>query len=183
MQPLSDFQVHIIEQIIKQQVTGNATLRAELLDHVCCQVESKMQLGTEFSEALRHSLSLFEEDEMKKINQTFLIHHFKKRIMTYSLTAILAAFAFFWSLPVASTEQALSPMVINQAPSVPPSLCEEPPSGLPLPSGYAKVVSGYGQRMHPVFKKRQLHRGCDFRAPADHSYRQNNESDNRHRTR
>jgi len=40
----------------------------------------------------------------------------------------------------------------------------DPPDISPL-KGKTKVTSGYGQRVHPVLKKKILHRGIDFKAP------------------
>ena len=40
---------------------------------------------------------------------------------------------------------------------------EDPPSIAPLKNG--RFTSGYGMRIHPVHKKKRMHRGIDFAAP------------------
>lgn len=39
------------------------------------------------------------------------------------------------------------------------------PAIMPLESGIQRLVSGYGMRMHPIYKTMRLHTGVDFTAP------------------
>jgi len=162
---LNEIQTAQVEQILKEQGIKNNGLQTELLDHICCQVEYRMENGMPFDRALTDSLGTFEEDEMKDI-QTSCLAIFKqkrfsimKKVSAASLITMFVICSAFW---------------LNQEPgpqATPPLDAEvtllamaEPPCTHPL-AGNPEVTSGFGMRMHPIKKVKKMHKGVDFKAP------------------
>ena len=161
---LNEHQIAHIEQVLREQGLKNAGLLAELLDHVCCQVEAKMASGLHFRQALSESIDTFQEDEMKDIQARCLaIFHKKnsimKKVSIAALITMLVVCSAYW-------------LTDEEAPSIAPPLAlenallalAEPPSISPL-AGDFEITSGFGPRMHPIKKVEKQHRGIDFKAP------------------
>lgn len=161
---LNENQTAHIDHILKEKGVRSKSLRTEILDHVCCQVEAQMTAGKDFEKALRESLDTFEEDEMKEIQASCLaIFHKKKysimkKVSIATLITLLVICSAFW--------------LIEEPHEVTPPLDAEttllaladPPSTHPL-AGKPEITSGFGMRMHPIKKVKKLHKGVDFRAP------------------
>lgn len=145
MTPLNEQQIFSIEKIIEEKGLDYGPLKEELLDHICCQVEMAMEDGQLFHQALRQSLDTFQEDEMKELQtQTLLLLNQNQNFMKKLSVAALLTFLFFASATWLSKA--------------------DPPTIAPL-KGDIKVTSGFGMRMHPIYKVKKQHRGTDFRAP------------------
>ena len=164
MNILNENQVAHIGQIIKEKGVKNAELRDELLDHVCCQVENRMDNGQPFRQALAASLDTFEEDEMKEIQARCLaVFHKKYSIMKkVSIAAFITMFVVcsaYW--PTDGERPETAPPLGAQATLL---ALADPPSTSPL-KGNPEVTSSFGMRMHPIHKVKKKHKGVDFKAP------------------
>ena len=166
MQYLNEQQLFSIEKILEEKGLDDGSLKEELLDHVCCQVESAMREGLLFHQALQQSLDTFQEDEIKDLQQHFSnISNQKKSIMMkVSLVAIsvllLVVIHFNHSLTLENEPITEKPLI----PSIAHVHFTDPPSTCPL-QGDCEVTSGYGMRMHPISKIKKLHKGIDLKAP------------------
>ncbi|MBI1224793.1 MAG: peptidoglycan DD-metalloendopeptidase family protein [Bacteroidetes bacterium] len=163
MRQLNELEIGQIEQTLRKNGVGDRTVRAELLDHVCCQVESKLAEGLNFQGALTASLQTFQVDEMKEIQASSLaVFHKKysvmKKLSFAALITMLLICSAYWlkdekpaaSQPVLKVQDALVSLF-------------EPPSRSPL-EGDAEITSGFGMRVHPIQKIKKQHNGIDFKA-------------------
>jgi len=78
MHNLSDLQVDIVNEKIKEQKLKPFAFSDELLDHVCCRIEQFMENGSSFESALKQTSYLYQRDEIKK----------STRISRFSLTTV-----------------------------------------------------------------------------------------------
>lgn len=72
MKPLEDFRVEVINDILLDLGVSYHSLREDLVDHVCCLVESKMESGESFQQALLSSFNQFEKKEFGSLQETTL---------------------------------------------------------------------------------------------------------------
>lgn len=175
-------QVECIGNLLLKEGLNYGPVKEELLDHLCCQVEFEMQKGSSFEKATQKAFQAFKEDEFKEIQQQILKpkSSFMRKILTL-LVLILIGFFFLWPDSSKSTadkmeeealEQELPPKIIkdhypqmqqNSSPRL--AKLNEPPSIYPTDKTF-EVSSGYGIRLHPVFKANKFHKGVDIKAPA-----------------
>ena len=142
---LSNQQVLYLEEFLSSKGLEYAPLQEELLDHICCMVESKMVEGKSFQIASKEVFDVFGKDEIKELqNQTILFLNQKtltmKKASFLVLGLLLTTFTVIWAFNA------------------------DPPSNNPLGKDY-EITSPFGMRMHPVFKEKKMHLGVDFRAP------------------
>lgn len=163
MRELSKLEIGQIDEKLKALGVGDVQLRSELLDHVCCQVEAKIAAEQPFEEALNASLSTFQVDEMKEIQASCLaVFHKKYSIMQKlafaALITMLVVCAAYWHGDEKPLENAPILEVQNSIMAM-----FDPPSRSPL-EGEAEISSGFGMRIHPVYKVKKKHEGIDFKA-------------------
>lgn len=72
MKPLEDYRVEVINDIILDFGVSYRSLREDLVDHVCCLVETKMESGQNFEQALLSSFDQFEQKEFGSLQETTL---------------------------------------------------------------------------------------------------------------
>lgn len=179
---LDEEQVFLIEKKLKELELNYTPLQNEILDHICCMTESRMQNGETFEQATQMIFEIIGKDELKELQQqTISLTHQKSSRMKkfiFGLTACLLAisiFSFYSNLEqqsksITNSIQPPSPQEVmthenqNGKPVVLFASVEEPPSIQPL-NGDFKINSGFGKRYHPVFKKEKFHKGIDFKAP------------------
>ena len=187
---LNEEQVNFIEKKLQANGLDYAPLFGELLDHVCCMTEERMQAGEKFEEATKAIFDIFGKDELKKLQaQTIFFTHQKSRRMKNIFFGAAAAVLFFITIfflkphesetsPIATTTAPT--LRINQKafvhqenedlliPSIQPKTLlvksHQAPNIKPIDKKY-EVQSHYGKRYHPIFKKEKFHQGIDFRAP------------------
>ena len=145
MTELNEQQITFISEYLEQHLFKFIPLREELLDHLCCMIEAKMDQGLSFHQATEQVLELYSESTLQKIEkQTIQSHQNSNKIMTkFSLAmicTIMMTFTTIFGLPY------------------------DPPSGSPIGGDY-HITSHFGMRMHPIQKKKKMHQGIDFRAP------------------
>lgn len=146
-------------------------LSTELLDHLCCAVEHRMQHGSSFEEAMAETLRSWPLRQLKDLHHS-ITYTTKTKPMIIRLSAaaaLLAGLAFLSPLPW--PEAAKAPLAYAPAPlhldALPPvNFVFDPPTASPIAGVEMKDIlsSGFGMRMHPLLKKKMHHRGIDLKA-------------------
>ena len=82
MAELTDREIEILNKEINQQGLTYTQLQKELLDHLCCDIEAKMNEGLEFLKAFEEVRHHIENNRIQKIQEeTLLLINQKYRIM------------------------------------------------------------------------------------------------------
>lgn len=126
----------------------------EILDHLCCDIESTMEQGRGFAEAFALCRERWNESEVQKIHSSTQSTSIMVKLLTVVLISV-GAFSFL-SLPLAEEEPHCPTEEIVRL---------EPPTVCPLSAGY-KLTASYGEMRHPITNAKRLHRGIDLKAPA-----------------
>ncbi len=145
-------------------------LSSELLDHLCCAIEQRMNDGLAFEAALTATLRSWPIRQLRDLHHSIrYITKIKPMIIRLAAAAaLLAGLVFLSPLPwpeAASTPVASAPLPYAVL-AAPASFTFVPPTASPIAGVDMEdiLTSGYGMRMHPVLKKRMLHRGIDLKA-------------------
>ncbi|UXX79937.1 M23 family metallopeptidase [Reichenbachiella carrageenanivorans] len=144
MKTLSKTQYLYISNDLKSKGLSKG-FRVELLDHICCLVESDMNNGADFSSAYAQALEVFGNEGFEELKQTSAIVK-KQRWHTVNRILIsgIAACVFMMVFGVDA---------------------QEPPTISPL-DHYKRITSNFGERYNPMKGKRDFHKGIDFAAPS-----------------
>lgn len=82
MAELTDRELRILSREIDKQGLTYTQLQKELLDHLCCDIEAKMDEGLEFLKAFEEVRKRLEGDRIQQIQEeTLLLIHQKYRMM------------------------------------------------------------------------------------------------------
>ena len=82
MAELSDREIEILNREIDKQGLTYTQLQKELLDHLCCDIEAKMDEGLEFLKAFEEVQSRLENNRIQEIQEeTLLLINQKYRVM------------------------------------------------------------------------------------------------------
>ena len=143
---LNDQQIGYIEARLHEAGVHSEGLRAELLDHICCAVETKMQQGAQFNQAVQYTFEAFGDKGLQNIQSKVTTNRQWKQIIPYVAIGLLlfisiAALYYHLSIPT-----------------------QHPPSIAPIHSKFA-ISSPYGLRMHPVYGLEKMHQGIDIKVP------------------
>ena len=192
---LSEVQIFFIENKLTELGLAYLPLKEEYLDHICCQVENELVAGQTFQQATHVVFEVITKDELKKLQQqTIFFTNQKSRrmknVMSVFTLSIVLMTGFFFFLKKEKELSAIQPPAPDEMMTLQDDLfskeknattCKEhfhheknetnpsipvhdPPSIAPL-KGNHEVTSNFGMRLHPLKKKRQFHRGMDFKAP------------------
>lgn len=82
---LSTEQLDLIRQQVDQYKITIPTLRDDLLDHLCCCVERKLDEGKTFPESLHESVVELAPDGLHRLEQETLFFTMYKRSVTQAL--------------------------------------------------------------------------------------------------
>ncbi|MFT6707214.1 MAG: murein DD-endopeptidase MepM/ murein hydrolase activator NlpD [Flavobacteriales bacterium] len=175
MVELNEEQIELVAEQLTEQGLNYVPLETELLDHVCCMIEEQMQNGKLYEEASKTVFEFFGKDELKNLQeQTISLTNKKSSFMKNLVLAILAFLLIPSSLVFYSNserhhfENAIQAPSPQEMLSMQDHLAEtdiaDPPSIKPL-KDHDKINSGFGDRFHPIFKKKVFHKGIDFKAP------------------
>ena len=154
---LNEDQISYIAKILEEQGLKNDSFREELLDHLCCQIEHSMNKGTLFQQAIDNSISAFQEDEMAELQKR--ISKSSNPIQSTMIKVSLVAISAFFTLLIITDSDHPNdeiPMMDHSAIVDLHEVLIDPPTISPL-KGERKITSGFGMRMHPVFKERKKH--------------------------
>ncbi|MEL6831492.1 MAG: M23 family metallopeptidase [Bacteroidota bacterium] len=155
---LIEQQVKAVETFLQGLGPLQGEKREELLDHLCCDIEQAMRQGQGFEEAFDQCQGRWNENEVKKIHSSTR----NTSIMVKLLTVVILGLGSitFLSLPLTEEQKALEiPMEESGC------LLLEPPGQSPLAEEH-DVTSAFGMRLHPMTKRRLMHRGLDWAAPS-----------------
>ncbi|MTB50555.1 M23 family metallopeptidase [Lewinella sp. W8] len=151
-----------------------APLREELLDHLCCAIEERMERGQDFETALPDCLHSWPIRHLKKLQTNILITtKLKPMLVRFTATAAAMAGLVFlspFSLPPdAPMERDEVSFLLENEYLLEEAFVFEPPTGSPIPGVDLKnpdktLTSTFGMRMHPIFKQKRLHTGIDLKA-------------------
>jgi len=172
---LTDNQLELVCQKIKEKGLTFQPLEEELIDHYACLIEQEMLKGQSFDNAFKTILNKGVTSDISAIqNETKFLLTYKSRIMKkigWSTCILLIAACIIFSINWEDKATVEKEYVENN--SIPESISnskavlvalEEPPSRSPLDNA-SNITSSFGMRIHPIYKKEKLHRGIDFRAP------------------
>lgn len=105
MPDLSDLQVEIIHQQIKEQSIKTFAFSDELLDYVCCRAEKLMAEGMTFEEAQSKLSHLYRKKQIKKINRNFqVIFNISNFLNTFIIYASLLLYLCSWALQIGQSD-------------------------------------------------------------------------------
>lgn len=159
---LDNEQIQEVAIYLQQFRQLKSAQKDELLDHLCCDIETTMGDGLSFQEAFVCCRERWNENEVKKIHSST-----QKRFTMVKLIGIvligLSTFTFFSNPFTEKQEESISTVEHEHLTSF-IAQALEPPSFCPLSDGY-ELTSDYGQRIHPISKRKVLHRGVDWKAP------------------
>jgi len=140
---LSEQQFLFVQNRLNESPLHDATLKEELLDHLCCDIETQLAMGIPFHTACQTTFDTFQEDEMQDIQQHFFNLNNRKQLIMKKVS-VLALGLMFLATAVWAFQT-------------------DPPSRLPLDQKF-KISSDYGKRLHPIHRVEKMHKGVDFKA-------------------
>lgn len=158
---LTEHQITVIDQYLDDIPRMRPEVKEELLDHLCCAVESRIAKGDQFSKAWQDSRTEMNENEVAQLIHSLAKNRRKMlKLFVAAMAVILTSMPLWWSSgEKASVSSSSEPVMMTSC------LLLDPPSTNPL-DGDTKVTSDFGMRIHPLSKERVLHRGIDWKAPA-----------------
>lgn len=142
---LSDEQIQQVLEQLEAAGLDYLPLQEELLDHLCCSIETKMQQGLSFAEAQVLSYQAFGENGIAQVQlETLSSLHQKnltmKKVSLLMLLLMLGVFTYSWAFQ------------------------QEPPSIAPTNKAF-QLASNFGMQLHPIYKKKKMHKGVDLILP------------------
>lgn len=142
MSGLTGKQISFIEKGLRSRKMASG-YRQELIDHMCSMIEEQLANGSNFDQAYKQCLAEFSEQDFFILSEQSPLTKQKRKNMTLQLAS--AAFA---------ATLLISFMHIG---------AQEPPSVSPLEE--MTITSSFGLRHSPLTKKKEKHRGIDFKCP------------------
>lgn len=146
-------------------------LYEELLDHVCCTIETKMADGQNFHQACDDVFNAFGKEGIKELQKQTIYSRNQKSHRMRNVSMLFFVFTLFmgpliWFNAISAWNHSESIVQEQEFAShtKEQKQFKEPPSMRPLGPDY-EMNSGFGKRMHPIFKVLKMHKGVDFRAP------------------
>ncbi len=131
----------IIYQLLKQAGLKNKALQEEYLDHYTTQFEQLVISGKTESEAFSQVKKSIDQLDINYINSEFFNLNYKNNIIMIT-TIFIALFGSFL-------------LISNQ---------NEPPHISPIALEKLDITSQFGYRIHPLDKKKKMHKGIDIKA-------------------
>jgi len=139
---LTNSQVLYIANELKSRGLSKG-FRAEILDHICCQVEEKLTSGQTFKKAYQDSLSAYGDKGFEELKKTSPILIKKRKIMLLQLSTVFTAATFtFFTFNFIKLD---------------------PPNSHPIGHNI-EITSAFGLRQDPFKKVEKHHTGVDFRS-------------------
>ena len=143
---LNTQQIDFIEADIKKRGLSKKALRGEILDHICCAVEQAISSGVLFHKAYLQVLEEFGENGLLQLQeadkQALKGRQIIKKASMFTTTTAACLLLFITTIGNAQDIPNLHPL-----------------------KGDTPVTSNYGIKMHPILKKKKLHKGIDFKTP------------------
>lgn len=152
----------------------NAQLRAEVVDHLCCQIEVAMNGGISYESALQKALQSWDRRQLRQLNNSILIAKYRSMLVRASALVAILAGVFFLRPdfnPVANAPLDIQPQTELPDPASSLSFTNlqqeiQRPTASPLRGvALTDAHSGFGMRRHPISKEMLFHKGIDLVAP------------------
>ena len=107
---LNDYQIKLIDRNITRSGVTIHSLRNDLLDHICCSIEDKMDAGLDFRQSYIESFMVFGNSGLRKIQKEteFEIHN---KHSIYSALAFILNFIMNWLYFFGSIAFVLVPLI------------------------------------------------------------------------
>ena len=153
---LAEVQVQQVDGFLRTLGPLRAEKREELLDHLCCDIERAMWQGMSFEQAFTQCQGRWNENEVKKIHSSTRSTSIMVKLLTVFILSLGSI--TFLSLPLA--EEPIMTSVEESG-----CLLLDPPGRSPLSDDH-RLSAKFGMMLHPITKKKQMHRGLDWAAPA-----------------
>lgn len=145
---LSEEKVNWILNNLRAQGLTYQRLEGELLDHICCAIEDKIEeTQVSFEEAYAQTIQSFGEEGIIKV-QKDTMRFAKTRSFSHKFARVSATLAACLILFIGVVVQA------QERPDAHPLLKEIP------------VSSTFGNKKHPMTNKIRFHSGVDIRVPS-----------------
>jgi hypothetical protein len=187
-------QLSALREYADRHLPGLPKLREEIVDHLACEVESRMERGQSFEAARDAVLRDWDPHRLRHTERQihYLLTVKPKRMRYFAWASLVGLVGFLlWGLlpdssmgtetacaePTRSDDYLLFPeetpfdRLIREEAPVEEDVSygrfahrlADPPSGAPVREFSARQVSvGYGWALHPIKRKRRLHRGVDI---------------------
>lgn len=171
---LSDKELDYITQKIKTINLSYQPLEEEMVDHFACLVEIELEQGVTFVEAVDLVFDKGAEKQLLEIEQATISLLTYKSTTMQKVSRLIAACVVLLLIGFIISDFAITPdekeyvdaaskIISKPSPKAVFVHQLDPPSRVPLDDNF-KITSGFGMRIHPIFKERKMHRGIDLKA-------------------
>ncbi len=141
---LSEIQVILINQKLQRMGLNYHPLEDELLDHVCCMIEHRMNEGETYPEAEAKVFDTLTPKDLKQwqnATRNVILNRFNlMNRISVIVGGLAACFILFTTVITAQDVPSMNPLE------------------------QLEITSHFGKRVHPISKKTQWHRGIDLKA-------------------
>ena len=141
-----------IVRAIDQSGKYQSIIREEMIDHFCSFYESLILEMDDYI-AMQKTLTAIHETSFQTQKKHSM---YPTKIALLSLCLLPLSLLF---LKEKQTPHSFEKVMLTEAPF---EVNDDPPYGLPVPSG--ELTSSFGKRMHPIKKVLKFHKGIDFKA-------------------
>lgn len=164
------------KQVVEYLDTTNVrqSLKDDLLDQLCCEMEALMDKGLMFSSAFEQVAASWPQSKIQSIDRSIKFTTKTKPMITRVISFSALLIGFFLLSPPHNTPKdvQLDLPTISIDPSVDLTtlgsamISFDPPKASPLKDvKLSDAHSTFGMRVHPIMNKKTFHRGLDFVAP------------------
>lgn len=173
---LTDKQINLISEALIKKGLSLDSLQEELTDHIACLIELEMEKGSTFQDSFRIIFEQLAPEALRSIQaETIELLNKKDKKMNRKVLIPILGLAASFLLVLAFQLTQISPQKeYGEVATIPIPKANnpqailvtniDPPSRMPLNQNL-KITSAFGQRFHPIFKQKKMHRGVDFKAP------------------
>ena len=155
-----NYMKQIVDQI-RLRKFNNREIEDELIDHFCTKYEEQARTAPEAEIILSEIIFEIRNLELSNLKKERKIMTTQNLLITIALLLISSFTAINYTNSQSDEDVAVSQLAVSSTVDFKVEF-EDPPFGSPIPN--AEVVSGFGQRKHPITKKMKLHKGCDLKA-------------------
>lgn len=173
---LTDEQVNLITKTLMKKGLSLISLQEEMTDHIACLIELEMEKGITYEDSFETIFEQFESLKIQSIQaETIELLNKKDKEMNRKILipilSLAATFVFLIAYLLTQTSPqkeyfevtGISPSNMHSPQTILVAKID-PPSRMPLAQN-TKITSAFGQRIHPIYKRKKMHRGVDFKAP------------------
>ncbi len=164
MKELYSEQVEDIKSYLEQIGFKNDELQGELLDHLCCRIETKIEEGLTYREAKEIAFSELSPKSIKHIARNIRWQNTKPMKMMRILLLLAVISMTCWIAFAGPKESKIPPPSLEEIATAVATFVQDPPRSAPIGAQF-EITSSFGLRIHPIHKVKKMHLGCDMKAP------------------